>query len=184
MTNSPDGEGISRAFFCYYLAYLRLRESTLLGMAAVLERAMAERVNHQKFAYKEKVLPTPSSITTTTLVEENVSLIIPLAAIAAFTIELGIKGLISKTGDDPPHTHDLQKLFDSLKGDLALKLESSVSNGCSIDPKVFREKLGQIRQDFVSFRYPYGSSELLPIESIFAHCLISAIAEVYGFRRN
>ncbi len=179
-----ESDGISRAFFAYYLAYLRLRESARLALALLIQRSTSEQSSDEKSFDNEEVASTNSAMRAANQLEENVALVLPVAAIAAFAIELGMKGLISKQGIDPPNCHDLRRLFDQLPQDLRSRIEESVSSECAIERIVFKEKLGQIRQDFINFRYPYGSSKVMSIEAYFAHCLISSIADIYGFRRK
>ena len=81
-------------------------------------------------------------------------LLIPAVVCSAFSIELGIKAILLRSGQ-PPKTHNLAMLFEALPS----AIQDQVVLACGMSRKDFDAALGEAAKLFEKWRYVYEMDE-------------------------
>jgi hypothetical protein len=81
-------------------------------------------------------------------------LLIPGVVCLAFSIELGIKAILLRTGN-PPRTHNLRDLFALLPGNV----QDDIVRSCGRPPDAFQASLSSAANIFVEWRYVYDMEQ-------------------------
>ena len=75
----------------------------------------------------------------------------PAVVCVAFSIEIGFKALILKSGNTPPSDHKLKSLFRLLE----LATQQAIRAKAGLDEAVFDSSLSAANKAFVEWRYVY-----------------------------
>lgn len=102
---------------------------------------------------------------------------------AAFSVELGLKTLLSDYSVESGKTHDLRELFNRLPAKVREEIRLFVCQSCAIKIDVFEEKLSDDRLAFVNWRYWHENSAEAAVDPGFLLSLSQAIvAQFHSFK--
>jgi hypothetical protein len=108
---------------------------------------------------------------------------IGLIPFAAFSVELGLKTLLSDYKIESGRTHDLRELFNKLPANVREEIRFFVCRSCEITIDEFEEKLSDERLAFVNWRYWHETSAEVAVDPGFLLSLSQAIvAQFHAFR--
>jgi hypothetical protein len=98
-----------------------------------------------------------------------------------FSLELALKSLLIKGGNEPKFIHDLLDLYNGFSADMKLKLQNEYSNQLEIvgldKTESLEELLSAHRNDFKDWRYLENTEKLMREEKEM-QAAISAILEI------
>ena len=106
------------------------------------------------------------------------SALIPMMVVYVFGIEVGIKALIEKQGEKPPHTHDLRELYGKLTPVIRSRLKDK-SEAYGIGSSRIEDLLSYHRNSFEEWRYMGDSDGPLVVEPAAISATLRAIIVVH-----
>lgn len=111
------------------------------------------------------------------------SVVIPMTVVYILGIEVGIKALIEKQGQQPPHIHELDTLYGKLDSSIETRIEHKLkSSGASV-PSASR-LLSYHRKSFEQWRYmgDFGDTNVVDPYAIAAtlRSIVEVHTEIYG----
>ena len=111
--------------------------------------------------------------------ERRRSVVLPMAVVFFFGIEVGIKALIEKQGLTPPHTHDLASLYALLDSSTRARIEAKLNpHGVEVETL-----LAHHRSSFEQWRYIVESGkDALAINPAAIAATLRAIIEAHTDR--
>ena len=115
------------------------------------------------------------------------SAVIPMIVVYVLGIEVGIKALIEKQGQKPPHIHDLQTLYDNLNSSIQSRIEHKLK---SLDAALPRADslLSLHRNSFEEWRYMgnFGNAKAVNPFAVAAtlRSIIDVHTESYGMETS
>ena len=111
------------------------------------------------------------------------SIIIPIVVSCIFGIEVGIKALIEKQGEEAPHSHDLLDLYRRLQNPIRENIEKNAEIVASNQFAV-EALLTAHRNSFEEWRYMGDFSKSLVVDltatAVTLRAIIDVHSEVYG----
>ncbi len=111
------------------------------------------------------------------------SVVIPMTIVYVLGIEVGIKALIEKQGQQPPHIHDLEILYSKLDSSIQTRIEGKLKSlGASLPSA--RRLLSYHRNSFEQWRYmgDFGNTNVVDPSAIAATLwsIVEVHTETYG----
>ena len=115
------------------------------------------------------------------------SALIPMTVVYVLGIEVGIKALIEKQGQKPPHIHDLKTLYGNLDSSIQRRIEDKLKSLGAALPRA-DSLLSYHRNSFEEWRYmgDFGTAKVVDPSAIAATLtsIVEVHTEAYGIETS